>query len=102
VPVSFPQAALGAMIEVPTLQGEVKMRLPAGTQPGHQLRLRGKGVPRYGGYGAGDQIVTIQLEVPERLSVEQRELIERLGSSMNEDVYPQRRTFMEKLRGLFE
>lgn len=102
VPVSFPQAALGGMIEVPTLDGKVKMRLPPGTQPGHQLRLRGKGMPRYGGYGSGDQIVTIQLEVPAQLSEEQRALVERLASSMNEEVHPQRRTFLEKLKHLFE
>lgn len=102
VPVSFPQAALGAVIEVPTLDGKVRMRLPPGTQPGHQLRLRGKGMPRYGGHGAGDQIVTIQLEVPERLTPEQRELIERLAASMGEEVHPQRRTFLEKLKSLFD
>jgi molecular chaperone DnaJ len=102
VPVSFPQAALGAMIEVPTLDGKVRMRLPPGTQPGHQLRLRGKGMPRYGGYGAGDQIVTIQLEVPSQLTPEQRQLVEQLAASMNEEVHPQRRTFLEKLKSLFD
>jgi molecular chaperone DnaJ len=102
VPVSFPQAALGSMIDVPTLEGKVKMRLPPGTQPGHQLRLRGKGMPRFGGYGSGDQIVTIQVEVPERLTTEQKQLVEQLASAMNEEVMPQRRTFLEKLRGLFD
>jgi molecular chaperone DnaJ len=102
VPVSFPQAALGAMIEVPTLEGKVKMRLPQGTQPGHLLRLRGKGMPRLGGFAAGDQIITIQLEVPDHLSGEQRELVERLATTMNEEVHPQRRTFLEKLRRLFD
>ncbi len=102
VPVSFPQAALGSMIDVPTLEGKVRMRVPAGTQPGFQLRLRGKGMPKFGGYGSGDQIVTIQLEVPERLSDEQRELVERLAGSMNEEIHPQRRTFMEKLKSLFD
>jgi molecular chaperone DnaJ len=101
VPVSFPQAALGAMIEVPTLDGRVKMRLPPGTQPGHQLRLRAKGMPRLGGYGAGDQIVTIQVEVPTQLSETQRALVQKLAESMNEEVHPQRKTFLEKLRDLF-
>jgi molecular chaperone DnaJ len=102
VPVSFPQAALGGMIEVPTLEGKVRMRLPPGTQPGQELKLRGKGMPRFGGYGSGDQIVTIQLEVPSELTAEQRELVERLASSMNEAVHPQRRTFLEKLKSLFD
>jgi molecular chaperone DnaJ len=102
VPVSFPQAALGGMIEVPTLDGRVKMRLPAGTQPGQELRLRSKGMPRFGGYGRGDQIVTIQLEVPSALTPEQRELVEALAQAMNEETHPQRRTFLEKLKGLFD
>ena len=102
VPVSFPQAALGSMIDVPTLEGKVRMRVPPGTQPGFQLRLRGKGMPKFGGYGSGDQIVTIQLEVPENLTEPQRELVEKLAGSMNEEVHPQRRTFLEKLKGLFD
>jgi molecular chaperone DnaJ len=102
VPVSFPQAALGAMIEVPTLDGRVKMRLPAGTQPGQELRLRNRGMPRFGGYGRGDQLVTVQLEVPTALTAEQQELVERLAQSMNEETHPQRRTFLEKLKGLWE
>lgn len=102
IPVSFPQAALGAMLEVPTLDGKVKMRIPAGTQPGQELRLRNKGMPRYGGYGRGDQIVTIQLEVPTELSPEQRELVEKFAATFGEDSHPQRRTFLEKLKDLFD
>ena len=102
VPISFPQAALGSVVEVPTLDGKVKMRVPAGTQPGHQLRLRGKGLPHGVGSGSGDQIVTIDLEVPDRLTEEQRALVAQLAASMNEDVHPQRRTFLEKLKDLFD
>lgn len=102
IPVSFPQAALGAMIDVPTLDGRVKMRLPPGIQPGQELRLRNKGIPRFGGYGRGDQIVTIQLEVPTELTHEQKELIEQLASAMGEETHPQRKTFLEKLKGLFD
>jgi molecular chaperone DnaJ len=101
VPVSFPQAALGGMIDVPTLDGRVKMRLPSGVQPGHQLKLRSKGMPRFGGYGAGDQIVTIQVEVPTELTDAQRAIVQRLAESMNEEVHPQRKTFLEKLKDLF-
>ncbi|MBL8600597.1 MAG: molecular chaperone DnaJ [Myxococcales bacterium] len=102
IPVSFPQAALGGMLEVPTLDGKVKMRLPPGVQPGQELRLRGKGMPRYGGMGRGDQIVGIALEVPTQLSDAQRELIEQLAKSLGEDTHPQQKTFLEKLKGLFE
>jgi molecular chaperone DnaJ len=102
VPVSFPQAVLGAQIDVPTLDGKVRMRIPPGTQPGHALRLRSKGMPRFGGYGRGDQIVTIQLEVPTELTAEQRGLVEQLAASMGEDTHPQRKTFLEKLKGLFD
>jgi molecular chaperone DnaJ len=102
IPVSFPQAALGAMLDVPTLDGKVRMRLPPGVQPGQELRLRNKGIPRFGGYGRGDQIVTIQLEVPAELSDEARELIEQLARALGEDTHPQRKTFLEKLKGLFD
>lgn len=102
IPVSFPQAALGAMLEVPTLEGKVKMRLPAGTQPGQELRLRGKGMPRFNGRSRGDQIVVIQLEIPSDLSAEQKDLVEKLAASMGEETHPQRRTFVDKLKGLFD
>jgi molecular chaperone DnaJ len=101
VPVSFPQAALGAQIEVPTLEGKVKMKLPAGTQPGKVFRLRGKGMPVFGGYGKGDQMVKILVEVPEKLSAKQRELLEALAREMNEESYPQQKNFLEKLKNLF-
>ena len=96
------RAVLGAQLDVPTLDGRVRMRIPAGTQPGHALRLRGKGMPRFGGYGRGDQIVTIQLEVPTEITAEQRALVEQLAATMGEDTHPQRRTFLEKLKGLFD
>ncbi len=102
VPVSFVQAAMGSMIEVPTLEGKVKMRLPEGTQPGKIFRLRGKGVPQHGGSGRGDQIVTIQLEVPEKLTEKQRGLLEQFAAETGEEVHPQRKTFLDKLKQLFD
>jgi DnaJ-class molecular chaperone len=81
--ISFAQAALGDVCEVPTLDGDVKMRIPPGTQPGGVMRLRGKGVPQSAGKTAprGDHLVTIQVEVPTELTPRQRELIEELGRS---------------------
>lgn len=101
VPVSFPQAALGAQIEIPTLQGAVKMKLPPGTQSGRVFRLRGKGLPVFGGYGKGDQLVRVLVEVPEQLTHRQRELLRELNDEMDSDSHPQQRSFLEKLKGLF-
>ncbi len=100
VPISFPTAALGGEVEVPTLEGKAKVRVPGGTQPGAVLRLKGKGVPKRTG-GRGDQRVEVLLEVPDRLTARQRELLEALGRELGEDVMPQRRTFMDKLKDLF-
>jgi molecular chaperone DnaJ len=102
VPVSFPQAALGAELQIPTLDGKVKMKLPVGTQSGRVFRLRGKGMPVFGGYGKGDQLLKIIVEVPENLTERQRELLEQLAVEMGTDTHPQQKSFMEKLKALFE
>jgi molecular chaperone DnaJ len=101
VPVTFPQATLGAEVEVPTLEGRGKLRIPPGTQPGTVLRIRGKGIPRRVMGGRGDQLVEISLEVPTQLSGEARRLIEELSHEMGNEFQPQRRTFLEKLKDLF-
>ncbi|MFI5300235.1 MAG: molecular chaperone DnaJ [Polyangiales bacterium] len=100
VPISFTVAALGGEVEVPTLEGKAKVRVPQGTQPQAILRLKGKGIPRRTG-GRGDQRIEVALEVPTSLTERQRELLEELSRELGEDVQPQQRTFMEKLRGLF-
>lgn len=102
VPVSFPEAVLGAQVDVPTLEGKVKMRIPAGTQSGKVFRLRGKGIPVLGGYGKGDQLVKVVVEVPEKISKKQRQLITELAAEMGEEVHPQQRSFLEKLKSLFD
>lgn len=101
LPITFPQAALGDEIEIPTLDGKGLMRVPGGTQPGMVLRVRGKGVPRRMRGGRGDQLVEVQVEVPTELSERQKELILELATELGESVQPQRRTFVEKLRSLF-
>lgn len=101
LPITFPQAALGDEIEIPTLDGKGFMRVPAGTQPGTVLRVRGKGIPHRVRGGRGDQLVEVQVEVPTELSDRQKELITELSEELGEAVQPQRRTFMEKLRSLF-
>ena len=102
VPITFTHAALGGEVEVPTLDGKGKMRIPAGTQPGTILRIKGKGVPRRGGMGRGDQRVEVAIEVPTQLTDRQRQLLEALAKELGEDVQPQQKSFMEKLRELFE
>jgi len=76
--VTFSQAALGTVAEIETVDGRVKIRIPAGTQPGTQIRLRGKGVKHLNGHGAGDHYAIIRLDVPKHLSKEQKQLLEEL------------------------
>jgi molecular chaperone DnaJ len=103
VPVTYPQAVLGDQLEVPTLEGIVKMRLPPGTESGKVFRLRGKGIAVFGGVGKGDQLVTVSVEVPKKVSARERELLEQLGQAMSEksSELSERKRFVDKLRALF-
>ena len=102
VPVSFPQAALGAEIEVPTLEGKVKLKIPSATQSGKVFRLKGKGIVDLHGYGRGDQLVKILIETPRRLSARQRELLEEFAKLSGEDVnHPMAKGFVDKLKEMF-
>src|ERR687891_396730 len=76
LPVTFPEAALGANVKVPTLNGAVTLKIPSGTSQGRTFRVRGRGAPKRGG-GKGDLLVTVQVEIPSRLSKDERELLER-------------------------
>ena len=102
VPISFVKAALGADIEVPTLNGKAKMRLPAGTQSGKMFRLRGKGMPDVHGYGRGDELVRVAVETPAGLNAKQRRLLEEFAKECGENVNPLTRSFMEKVKRLFK
>lgn len=101
VPISFSQAALGDEIEVPTLNGKVKMKVPGGSQPGKILRLKGKGFPDARGYGRGDQHVVLKVEIPTRLSDRQKELLREFDQESVEDAHPIRKGFFEKFKELF-
>jgi molecular chaperone DnaJ len=100
LPISFAQAALGGELEIPTLEGKGKLRIPPGTQPGTVLRVKNKGIPRRVG-GRGDQLVEVTIEVPTHLTAAQKDLIAKLAQELGESVQPQQATFMEKLRALF-
>jgi molecular chaperone DnaJ len=102
VPIPFVQAALGAEVEVPTLEGRVTVRIPEGTQSGKVLRLRGKGLPQVGGTARGDQLVRIFVEVPSKLTSRQRELLEEFAEEGGNEVSPVTRGFLDKLRDLFD
>lgn len=86
-PISFTQAALGAVLDLPTLDGPVKMRIPEGTQPGRVFRIRGRGIPQAAGKNAprGDHLVHIEVEVPTELTPKQREIIQELAKAMGEN-----------------
>ena len=84
LPITAPEAALGATIEVPTLRGKVSMKVPPSTSSGRTFRLRGYGMPRLKGGGAGDQLVTVKIVMPAELTPAERELYERLKALRND------------------
>jgi curved DNA-binding protein len=86
VPVTFNEAALGALIQVPTLNGQVGLKIPAGTQSGQTFRLSGRGVPHLKGGGAGDQFVKVKVAVPKNLSEREQQLVQELAQQRSEDV----------------
>jgi DnaJ-class molecular chaperone len=105
--IRFTQAALGAVIDVTTLDGEVKMRIPEGTQPGRVFRLRGRGIPQAAGKNAprGDHLVTIDVEIPTELTAKQRELIEALAQLTGEhEQAPQapKKRLLDRVRSLLD
>jgi molecular chaperone DnaJ len=102
VPISFVQAALGAEIEVPTLDGKVIMKIPPGTQSGKVFRLSGKGVPNVKGYGRGDQYVKVIVEVPKNLDSRQKALLLEFAKISGEEVHPLRASFLKKIKNLFK
>ncbi|MAX65616.1 MAG: molecular chaperone DnaJ [Bacteriovoracaceae bacterium] len=102
VPITFSQAALGAEVEVPTLSGKVSLNVPAGVQSHKKMRLKGKGIQRLGGYGSGDQIITIVVETPTKLSDEQRQIFQQLAECEQTNTNPLSRGFFEKVREFFQ
>jgi molecular chaperone DnaJ len=100
---SFPDIALGTTAEIPTIDGRVKVKIDSGTQPEKVLRLRGKGLPDVNGYGKGDLLVKIHAWVPQKLTSEERKLLEKLQSSANFD-FPesQKKNFFDKVKDMFD
>ena len=100
---NFADAALGTSIEVPTIEGRVKIKVPAGTQSGKIFRLKEKGLPSLQSYGKGDQLIHVNVWTPKKLTAEERELLEKLKSMPNFDPSPRKseRSFFEKMRDYF-
>jgi molecular chaperone DnaJ len=101
IPISFPQAALGAEIEAPTLDGKIPLKIPKGTQSHHIFRVRGKGMPHLRGHGRGDLFIRVVIETPTRLNERQRELLEEFARVSGEEVYPVTKKFLDKVKDVF-
>ncbi len=102
--ISFPHAALGTSVEVPTVDGKVKIKIDAGTQSGKVLRLKGKGLPDVNSYGKGDLLVEISVYTPTTLSSEEKKIIEKLQESKNFTPNPNRKEkgFFDRMKEYFE
>ncbi len=98
MPITFVQAALGAELEVPTLDGKVKYTIPEGTQTGSIFRLKNKGIPYLRGNGRGDQYVKVEIDVPKKLNEKQKELLRQFAEISGDDVYEQRKGFFDKMK----
>jgi len=98
--VNVAQATLGAEVKVPTIDGDVKLKIPPGTQPGKIIRMRGKGVPHLRRDSRGDQLVIVNVTIPKNLNQEERELFEKLAEEMDSEVLPQERGFLDRLKSV--
>jgi molecular chaperone DnaJ len=96
--INVAQAALGAEVEIPTVDGPEKLKIPPGSQPGKVIRIRNKGVPYLRGNGRGDQLVVLNVDIPKHLTVEQRQIFEQLAKSLGSEVRPQERGFLDWLK----
>ncbi len=101
LPLTYAQVALGAEVQIPTLDGNVKFTVKEGTQPGDILTLKGKGFPYVNGRGCGDQLVRVVVEVPKNLTSEQKRLLTEFDNATNDKNYQKRRSFMDKLKRAF-
>lgn len=102
IPITFTEAALGAEITVPTLDGKVKFQIHEGTQPGDEFKLRGKGIQRLNYIGRGDQYVKITVEVPKDLSKEQKQKLKEFASTSTDKNYKKKKSFIEKAKDFFK
>ena len=96
--INIAQSTLGAEVDIPTVEGPTRLKIPAGTQPGKIFTLKGKGVSHLRSSGRGDQLVVVTVDIPTRLTHEQRQLFESLAKTMGSEVNPQDRSFWDKFK----
>ena len=101
VPLSFTQAALGAEMDVPTLDKPVKYTFPEGTQPGQQFCIKGKGIPYIRGNGKGDLYVTVDIEVPKKLNEKQKDILRQFDAAMAGTGYDKKKSFLDRVKDAF-
>jgi molecular chaperone DnaJ len=101
--ISFPDAAFGTQVEVPTIDGRAKIKIPAGTQSGKVFRLKGKGFPAVNSYEKGDQLIHVNVWTPQQLTAEEKAMLEKLGYSQNFKPHPDKneKGFFDKIREMF-
>ena len=101
IPITFVQASLGDTVQVPTLDGAVDLKVPAGIQTGTVLRIKGKGIPNLRGSGRGDEHVRVKVTTPQKLSSKQKELLKEFAALSGDAVNPEQKSFTEKFKDLF-
>ncbi|OEH86142.1 molecular chaperone DnaJ [Desulfuribacillus stibiiarsenatis] len=102
VPITFAQATLGDEIEVPTIEGKVRLKIPEGTQTGKMFRIKGKGAPRLRGYGNGDQFVKAVVVTPTNLTQKQKDLLKEFADIGGDDTYSQSKSFFQRVKDAFK
>ena len=102
VPLTYTQAALGAEIDIPTIDGTMKYTIPAGTQPGKVFTIRGKGVQHCQRNGRGDQLVQVSVEVPTNLNKKQKDALQAFEATLDEKNYSRRTSFFDKIKDIFK
>ncbi|HSV26899.1 MAG TPA: DnaJ C-terminal domain-containing protein, partial [Sedimentisphaerales bacterium] len=101
VPISFTQAALGATIDVPSLNGKQGLKIPPGTQHGDVFRIRGAGLPDLRSNRKGDELIQVSIEIPGKLTTRQQELLREFARTEDKNVLPKTKNFIEKLMKYF-
>ncbi len=101
IPISFAQAALGDEIEIDTLDGKAKLKIPEGTQSGTVFRLRGKGITDLHGYGRGDQLVHVKVMTPKKLTEKQKALLKEFANLSKENINGDDKGFFDRVKGAF-
>jgi molecular chaperone DnaJ len=102
VPISYAKAVLGGEVDIPTLDGEIKIRIPEGTQTGKVFRLRGKGMPSTRGGRVGDELVKVVVETPIKLNVDQKKLLQAFEDSLKDKNHSMKKGFFDKVKDLFK